>query len=90
MCALVIFIDPYQYNVSLQYASQLPLNIHFLYQLFCRRVLLRTMQIKRLFSVLVGFAQLAASEDLPSVDLGYEIHQAIAHNVIHDSTSFLE
>lgn len=48
------------------------------------------MQIKPLFSVLVGVAQLAASEYLPTVDLDYEIHQAIAFNAIHDSVSFLE
>ncbi len=48
------------------------------------------MQIKPLFSVLVGAAQLAASEYSPTVDLGYEIHQAIAFKAIHDSVSFLE
>ncbi len=48
------------------------------------------MQIKPLFSVLVGVAQLAASEYLSAVDLGYEIHQAIAFKAIHDSVSFLE
>lgn len=48
------------------------------------------MQIKPLFSVLVGAAQLAASEYPPTVDLGYEIHQAIAFKAIHDSVSFLE
>ena len=48
------------------------------------------MQIKPLFSVLVGAAQLAASEYLATVDLGYEIHQAIAFKAIHDSVSFLE